>query len=479
MTASETEKNNAPGSRAGRWKDCVFLVVLCFVIYNVNFQDIGFGDAWPTRVLPFSLIIDHTFHLDRWLEPYLHHNWGPGGIYFAVKTYDGHWLSAYPILLPLLVTPLYLFPSWWLVHHHVNPANGDVAMIAMTDIMEKLSVSLIAAVSVGLFYLVLRRVLPRHLSLGMSLLYGVASSTWSISSQSMWRQGVTELLFVILLGVLLAGPGTPRYALWVGTVLALNASNAPQYAVWGVLFFFYFLFRFPRKLWLYCLPFLVIGGANVAYFYYYTHHPLGPFQMPRIAQHPEQVVYKGWDGLAGLLVSPSRGLLIYIPWTVFALWGAARAWKRNSGGWERYVLVGIGLIYLAHVRLEWWWGGWCFGPRYLTDFLPFLTYFFALVWPDISRTRILKPTFAAAVIVALWVQVIGTCYFPKGEWDARPVDVYFRHSRLWDWRDTPITRSLASGRADPTLYYEFFVLMTYGDQSSAAAPPALETRRRP
>ena len=172
-------------------------------------------------------------------------------------------------------------------------------------------------------------------------------------------------------------------------------------------------------------------------------------------------VYHLCDGLAGQLISPSRGVLIFIPWVAFALWGCARAWKNNNFGWERYLLVGIAAVYCLHARFGSWWAGWSFGPRYFTDFLPLMIFFILPVWDKILSRRVLLLAFGITVAAAVWIQIVGACYYRamnSRNWDASPVSVDIDHKRLWDWRDTAISRTWHSERAEPSLYFEAWYL---------------------
>jgi hypothetical protein len=165
-----------------------------------------------------------------------------------------------------------------------------------------------------------------------------------------------------------------------------------------------------------------------------------------------------------------------MPWAVFALWGMVRAWRENKFGWERYLILGMAIVYSMHVRMGSWWGGWCFGPRYLTDFLPLLVFFILPVWSAIRAGTILRVAFGVAVAAALWVQIVGACYYPRGYWDSLPVSVDVDRKRLWDWRDTTIRRSWHARRAEPTLYFDLWALVEAGAYAhqDGARPPAKE-----
>jgi hypothetical protein len=155
------------------------------------------------------------------------------------------------------------------------------------------------------------------------------------------------------------------------------------------------------------------------------------------------------------MVSPSRGLLVYMPWVAFAFWGAARLWKQKSPGWSRPLIVALAAVWVVQVGGIEWWGGWCFGPRYFTDLLPFFAWFLVPVWASIRARPVLRVAFAATVAFALWVQVVGAFYYPRGNWDSRPVNVVIEPQRCWDWSDTQIQRSWRAGPTPPALLHQW------------------------
>ena len=145
--------------------------------------------------------------------------WDGWELYFAAKSH-GHWMSRYPIITPVLVTPLYVLPAWWLSRQSPPLHPNSLGFVLIADTMEKLSASLIAALSGALLFLAFRKVASRNVSLGVALIYGLASNTWAISSQALWRHGLTELSFAFLLWALFRVPDSPSAPFWAGLALA-------------------------------------------------------------------------------------------------------------------------------------------------------------------------------------------------------------------------------------------------------------------
>ncbi len=440
------------------WLVCVFV----FLVYNSNCRVIHSGDTVPARLIPFTLLLDGTLYLDGWVEPYLPGPNEPSRTYFLMRSH-GHWVSSYPILLPLAITPLYVLPVWWHSQHRPRLAPDDVVTVALIRVMEKLSASLIAALSVGLLYLALRQAASPAVALLMALAYGLASNTWAISSQALWRHGFTELGFALFLWALLTRPETRAGSFWAGMGLALAAANKPANGLMAIAFLVYLARHGRQRLWPFLAPLCSLGLLALCYNFYFFGHVLGAVANPLSARGANvrfDLSHSTFlNGFAGLLVSPNRGLLIYTPWIVFSLWGLARLWMDRRLAWGRYLAIALAAIFSGHARFWGWWGGWCYGPRYLTDILPFLAFLLVPVWARIRTSSRLRVVFALSVLAALWVQVVGAYYYHRGLWENWPVNVDRDTSRLWDWSDTEITRNWRAGRVPPALYDDLYLLV--------------------
>ena len=150
----------------------------------------------------------------------------------------------YPIITPLVVTPLYVLPAWWLSRQSPPLYPYSPVFIVIVNTMEKLSASLIAALSGALLFLAFRKIASRNVSLVVALIYGLASNTWAISSQALWRHGLTELSFAFLLWALFRVPDSPSAPFWAGLALAVATANKPLEAI--LIVAFPALFRRPQ-----------------------------------------------------------------------------------------------------------------------------------------------------------------------------------------------------------------------------------------
>jgi hypothetical protein len=150
------------------------------------------------------------------------------------------------------------------------------------------------------------------------------------------------------------------------------------------------------------------------------------------------------NGFAGLLVSPSRGLLIYSPVVAVALIGAARAMRESWRTPHRWLLLAAAAQFALYGLYSVWWGGHTYGPRYMLDVLP-LVVPAAAFGIEMLRTR---PRVALASVALAWsiaVSALGAFNYPEGRWNNEPGDVDRYHERLWDWYDTQIVRTWQGG----------------------------------
>jgi hypothetical protein len=101
-----------------------------------------------------------------------------------------------------------------------------------------------------------------------------------------------------------------------------------------------------------------------------------------------------------------------------------------------------------------WWGGYCWGPRLLTELVPPLIILMALGVPWIDRPWP-RRVFAVLALYSVLIQAIGVFFYPNGHWDGTPEGVDAAHGRLWNWRDNPIARTVSGG-----VYWEPYAIVS-------------------
>jgi len=410
-----------------------------FFIYNLNLRPIPSGDTTPAALLPFTIVGSHSITFDRFADWYTaSEHMKPA--WFSHR--HGHYYSSFPIALPLLLTPLYA-PFLAFLNIEQMPVDRVVLVARM---MEKVSASLIAAVSVAVFLVLADKLTNRRNALLLTAVYAFGSPTWSTSSQALWQHGASELLIIAgLLCLVLASETSERTpaaqaGLWAGLSVAIRLSNAIFLGIVAV----YVL----RSRWSVARKVLFAGFAAV---------PVGILLVYnfRIFGSAGGTYPAGWllqgnllAGLAGSLVSPSRGLLVFCPVFLFSAIGAylwLRGWRAPHPEIYPICLLVAAAQILLIARSRLWYGGFSYGPRLLADVMPCLVILLIPAMHLIENSSAWKLAFTAALAWSILVQGIGAFCYPNGHWDAMPQSVDSRQERLWDWRDNQIWRTARAG----------------------------------
>lgn len=380
--------------------------LVCLLVYNANLRSITAGDTYPARYLPFALLHHHSLRLDA-VEAVCGQGRGDTA-YWMQHPGDGHAVSLFPVVVPVLLTPLYI-PA---VVYLDLAGWTDLRLDQVARIMEKLCASLIAALSSALLFLLLRRRTSMSHALVLTAAFAFGTTTWVISSQALWQHGLGQLLCIGAL-LVLTSPPTVRRTLAVGLLCALLACNRPPDAVLGAALFIYALIWAGRRRAL----LFVAAALPVALVLLYNLAIVGHFgggygRKASLAFMQHALV----PGVAALLFSPMRGLLVFSPFLVFL----GLAWRHVPRERGERILTAVlfaaaGLQLVLYAKADWR-SGIAWGPRFMTDLLPFLVW---LLVPVVDALRGFgRACFRVTVAVAIVIEIIGAFWY-TGETDAR------------------------------------------------------------
>lgn len=408
----------------------LFLITLFF--YNANLRPIASGDTVPTSLIPITILTKGNIVMDEYNQYYLKHSVVP---YFFRETKFGY-LPAYPIMTGLLITPIYVIPVYAFQIAKGHPMTDD--WIKFAGVMEKIVASLITALSVVLFYLLCMRLgTSNRLALILSMTYALASQAWVISAQALWQHGMGVLFMLLasILAIMQKEKPTIKKAILFSIACAISVAVRPTNIIFIVPFFLWITIISRTYISYYIIPAAVVAFALATYNYTVLGNIKGAytqsFNMPF------------FEGFKGVLFSPGRGLFIYFP---LAFLGVAGYFFEVFNRTKYYIFYTVLMIFiLAQTILisNWyaWWGGYCYGPRLLTEIQPFLILLLIPYFSNIKKVFIKWGVFLIFLIWSLFVQSIGVFVYPAGFWDTYPVSVDKCPARLWDWKDNPIGRS--------------------------------------
>jgi hypothetical protein len=461
-----------PNARGGSLRASLLIGIACLLVYNANFRSISAGDTYPARYQPFGILRYGSLTLDPILS-LVRQRRTPVEAYWIRPGRDGRAVSLYPVVLPVLISPLYV-PAALSLRSQGWP---EESLERTAIVMEKLTASLLAATSAALLFLLLRRRASQRLALLLTLVYAFGTTTWMISSQALWQHGLAELLIVSAL-LLITGPATPLRVVAAGVILALVAANRPPDALLAAGMGVHGLFWARRRAPLLVAAALIPAGLVLAYNLVLAGHWAGGYG---IAAGADDWMKGGRGffrndllaGLAGLLFSPSRGLFVFSPFLLFVPLVWRRVWADTDNRRLTAALgIAIALQLAVYAKADWIRSA-SWGPRWLTDLLPIL---FWMLPPVVASLRgASRLLFACGCGAAIVIEAIGAFWYmnvsddaimtapsPKqAAWDIRnaPFLMELRHppapTVLWgsgyrcDARDVRGYLDLLAGRAEP------------------------------
>lgn len=443
----------------------ILVFFIPFMAYFANGREISSGDPTPTFFTAVHIAKHGTVFLDRLREYIPYHS-----LPYYVSEQGGRLVSNYPVFPGVMAVPL-VAPAAWagLLPEGENQLVWGYLM--------KLTGTLYTSLSVLFLYLTLRLLIPLGGAFALAMAYGLGTALWPVASQSLWQHGPSVFWWTVCLHFLLraameeggetpANPIEPKIrSLRVLLLLAGTAAGCAVLcrtvngigaavlcaAVWLRL-------RGPSP-W-FIAPAAALAMALIGYnLWVFGSWKGGDTVLHSLQWELDRISGGAWDtplpaGLAGQLISPSRGLLIFSPFLAFAAWGAVAA-RRDERPSRRLILPMAAaplLMLLVFSKYSVWWGGNShYGPRYQIETYPFLMLALACAWPRVRRSRVWLSVFLAALAWSVWVQWVGAFCYPGG-WTVEPVPLWEDKARFWDWSYNQIWTCAKSGVKKPFLF---------------------------
>lgn len=280
---------------------------------------------------------------------------------YRIVTVNGHRYYYFPLGSSLLAVPFVAAAMY---------AGMDMAEVpddlAMQGWLSTLTLCLIGI----LMYRLCRFRLSEGPSLFLTLLFTWGTAVSSTCATALWSfnfQMVFILLALNILSGILQQPGPEFFrALWLGIALFMAYLCRPSAAVFVIGVLLLLAVRRKFNVLATTLPVILVLSAVFVMFSLNEYGAMLPpyYRMTRLAGHANMPA-----ALAGLLISPSRGLLIFSPFfPVIFLFG-----RRTARG-DRHLMVFAWFWLLVQIfsvaRFPHWWGGHSFGARVLTDGVP-------------------------------------------------------------------------------------------------------------
>jgi hypothetical protein len=369
--------------------------LLPLTVYVLGLHYVGSGDTQPAEFLPITLLKDGDLDFAEFVKP-------DEPFPYWYRRIGRRVVSTYPIVPGFLNVPVF--------------AAADLAGVDLPARRERLSLitaAIESALSVLFLFLCLGRLGHRPLDAFLfAMLYAFGTCVWSVTSRGLWQHGPSLLFQTAALWMLLRA--TPVSVAASGLLLGFAAVNRPTNlllalplaaVVWSR-----HRRRLPAFLGLAAIPF----GLRAAYAWVYWGSPLSMAQADPV---PAAAHFGGnlGVGLAGLLVSPSRGLFVFSPIFLFAGFAVGPVWRRRREDPLSLALI-VGVCAIVLVTSSWtiWWGGHCFGYRLLIETTAALTILTSLAWDRVRGSAGLRSAFLACAAWSVLVHGMGAWLQPTG-----------------------------------------------------------------
>lgn len=379
---------------------------LCLTLYLSSLRWHG-GDDIPASMLPFCILRHGTLGFEpvrAWAEQ-------PALTDLIIEGAGGRLVSFYPIAPAVLALPLYLVPAL------VGVQPSDVFLHNMA----KLAGALITAVSVLALYRAAARRASSRWAAVAALLYGLGSFAFSVSSQALYSHGPAQLGVALgLLGLLTPGR---RWAALSGLGLGLAAVSREDSAFFGLAAAAYLSLHERRRLPAFAAAAALPLLLNLAYWRWAS----GEFRPPYHATQSGMFVPLSPVALTAMLLSPARGLLLFMPAAAFGLWGAARACVDPRARWAPYFAAACVALWLFYGLRNSWTGGQSFGTRYFSVVAMMLAFFTAELEGPLSRDGRLRALWSAAFAASIVIHALGA-YFT---WPGVAMTLQQQRASLW------------------------------------------------
>ncbi len=426
------------------WRATTLLIVLpAGLFFLTQGRPLMTGDSKPNTLIASSLVRDGTTDISAFLPEYAPvYTPAPGMSlpYFCVQTatgvHSGYASGMFVFALPSAALARLL--------------GADLLSGGVQDRMEKGVASWLAAVCLGLFFLLALHLVDAGSAAWMALFLATGSGLCSTVGQALWQHD--GVLFWMLLALLIEFrtwqrptlPATLLQGVALAMMFACRLPSAVLIAAIGL----WLLLRSPRRA---ALVGLIAAVAYVPWAWYYgtTYgHVLGP-------SIRQLSMFTGdWqDTLIPLLLSTDHGLLVYQPWILLGLaLIVPRVYRRlpttpvaAPPGWYWLCIAAI-VPYLALVA-SWycWWGGQCWGSRMIVETVPF---FALLCLPSVATLRRLtwgRRVLLATAFVAAFVQLTGV-YLKADFRDTQPALLGSAHPEPpGSWKHWPFLTPFVGG----------------------------------
>lgn len=411
-----------------------------FAVYSLRLNTLAIQseDTVPAILVPLTILKHNSLFLDDYvpmmLQKYPHPDdkkYLKGLLPFYLRKVDNHYVSAFPIITPILALPVY-FPF---VAFNIPVTWENLAMVS------HIASALIVAVSGAFLYYLLRKTLELAESTSriLTICYLFGTINFALVAQSLWQHGTLQLFSIIALIFFVKAfkedfkQSAGSYIFWFSFFSGIAVLSRPTAALPYVIFSLYIV----KRNWKATLPLILGMSPCVLFFVWYN----AVFYHSISNQGYSNQIFKNWLGgfplsFFGIWISPSKGILVYSPIFIFSFLGFITALKNKARYTNLFLLAATSAFLHILIISFWkhWFGGWSFGYRMSSDVIPYLI---LLLVPFVESTFFKKysRTFYVLLVISIFIEIVGVVFF-DGVWHAAYDKGFKNTAWLWSLKDS-------------------------------------------
>jgi len=412
-----------------RWTPPV-LFLSVFAVYYASPVSIVVDSRW-TLPTARSLLRERNTDLDEYADPGFDSD-------FRIERVRNRHRAIYPVGTAVLAVPFVA----------AMETIGGRNVLADLPRSERFIASVIVALAVVFLWFAVASSEGVGGAIASALLFAFATSAWSTASRALWQLGPSMLCLSIALWILVSARKDPARVRFAALPLAFAFVVRPTGAIPAVVLTLYVLAEHRKWFWRFVLWGLPVPLALLAYNLAVYEALLPPYYLRPATYVPGWVAPQSMSsilgGFAGTLIAPSRGLFVYSPFLLLAAWGSMIL-RRRRDPLVPYLAAIFILYWISISTWKMWWGGHSYGPRMMSEVVPFLIWLSAPVlglagkWAGLRR-RLLIGGLVALSLFSGVVHARGAFSVAVWQWNHIPVSVDIATRRLWDMRDAQFLR---------------------------------------
>jgi hypothetical protein len=365
LTERETEPEAAPALPGSVWAPAVWIAVLVLAVYLLTeSSDLRNNGDTLLRWQTTQSIVDHA---RLWIAHPMSQ-----GTRVAIGCGGHYYVSAYGPGQSVFMIPFYVVGKGLAALFHLPRTVAELYAARALDLV------LGAALAALVFLFGSAVGYTRRVAVVVALVFAFATSAWpdAQSANEHTQVSLFALLSVYAAWRFIRTEGTERrWLVLAGTASGLSiitrydaAIYIPVIAIWLALV----RHRRGTEVRGILVDWLVYGASIIPWALIIALWNLARFGSPvNLGLHLQTFGEPPWVALPGLLVSPGKGVIWYVPLLFLLPWAGAGFYRRLPA--LCLLFAALGVVTLAfYANVLYWHGDPAWGPRYLYETLPYL-----------------------------------------------------------------------------------------------------------